>query len=463
MNKKYLTTIALSPIVINFIYNQIYDFNFSWKLVSNILLKFSVSSILFLIIFLIEKSINQAFKLNSTTVSIVVYIMTFYVINYYFMYFLKNFSTKNIFVFYNILLFLILIFKSKSNFKLISSSLFLFIFINIFLEQFNLYETLIFNEPITSDEIKMWIPRSVIISDQNIYEIYNQEVGGGTMSFGLLAHFTFVFLEYIFHFSMGYIPSQIISNVIFFLFTYFIFENYKFNFYTRFGYVAIILVFLTSNWFSYFLINSHLGETFSTFYFGVLFFYLIKNNLKFTQYMIALFYLSNLIYSKRFILVLVCLSIIHLIYQNREKVLFKLAVIFSSFIPIFINYLLLDVPLLWVVQNEPTNAIMYSGSTYNPNAIVEIVKQFLIDRPVSYFVFITILLIICNLRKLNNFEIITISLLVLNTSFVFSYFVFISTFNSSWGDAYRYLINPIYILFFIFLELLNKNTQEIKI
>ena len=388
--------------------------------------------------------------------------MTFYVINYYFMYFLKNFSTKIIFVTYNILLFLIVIFKSKSNFILIGSSLFLFTFINIFLEQFNLYETLIFNEPITSDEIKMWIPRSIIISDQNIYEIYNQGVGGGTMSFGLLAHFSFVFLEYIFHFSTGYIPSQIISNVILFLFAYFVFENYKFNFYTTFGFVTIILVFLTSNWFSYFMINSHLGETFSTFYFGVLFFYLIKNNLKFVQYMVVLFYLSNLIYSKRFILVLVCLSVIHLIYQNREKVLFKLAIIFSSFIPIFINYILLDVPLLWVVQNEPTNAIMYSGSTYNLNAIVEIVKQFLIDRPVSYFVFITFLLIIYNLRKLNNFEIIAVSLLVLNTSFVFSYFVFISTLNSAWGDAYRYLLNPIYILFFIFLELLNKNTQEIK-
>lgn len=463
MKNKYVTIFFLSPIALNYFYNQFKEFNISLESLRSLIIKFFTTTILFLIIYLIGKALDNAIQLNSITVSIIVYIMTFYVINYYLMYFLKSFSTRNIFVIYNILLFLILIFKSKSNIKLIGCSVLLFIFMNITLEQFNLYDALIFTDPITSDEIKMWIPRSTVISNTNIYEIYNQQIGGGTRSFGLLTHFTFVTLEYIYHFSNGYVFSQVISNVIFLLFSYFVFENFKYNFYTLSGYFTIAFLLLTSDWFAYIMVNSHLGETFSNFYFGVLFYYLIKSKINITQYTIVLFYLSNLIYSKRFILVLVFVSLAHLIYQNREKLFLKLFIVLSSFFPIVINYYLLDVPLLWVVENEPTNVIMYEGPTYNLSAIVNIIKQFLIDKPVSYFVFITILLIIYNLRNLYNFEIIAISLLVLNTGFVFSYFVFISTLNNSWGDAYRYLLNPIYILFFIFLGLLNKTSNSCKI
>ena len=460
MKNKYVTIFILSPIALNFVYNQVTELNNSLESLRNLFIKFFTTVLLFLIIYFIGKAIDNVIQLNSITISIIVYIMTFYVINYYLMYFLKNFSTRNIFVIYNIFLFLILMIKSKSSMKLISYSVLLFIFMNITLEQFNFYDVLIFTDPITTDEIKMWIPRSIVISNENIYEIYNQQIGGGTRSFGLLTHFTFVFLEYIFHFSNGYIFSQVISNVIFLLFSYFVFENFKYNFYTLSGYLTIVFLFLTSDWFAYFMVNSHLGETFSNFYFGALFYYLIKSKTNITQYTIVLFYLSNLIYTKRFILVLVFISLVHLIYQNREKLLLKFCVVLSSFFPIVINYFLLDVPLLWVVENEPTNVIMYEGSTNNFSSIVNIIKQFLIDKPVSYFVFITSLLIIYNLRKLYDFEIIAISLLALNTGFVFSYFVFISTLNNSWGDTYRYLLNPIYILFYIFLGLLNKTSNN---
>lgn len=461
MKTKFTIILVLSPIALNFAYNQFREFN-SLGFVKNFFIKSTVTILLFLILLLIGKAIDNIFQLNSTTFSIVIYIMTFYVINYYFMLFFKSFPTRNIFLIYNIFLFLILMIKSKSSIKFIVSSILLFILMNITLEHLNLYNLLIFNDHISYDEINMWKPRSEVISNENIYEIYNQKIGGGTMSFGLLVHFSFVFLEYIFHFSNGYIFSQVIPNVVFLLFSYFIFENFNINFYTLVGYLTIIFIFLTSDWFTYFLINSHLGETFSTFYFGVLFYYLIKTSTNITQYTIGLFYLSNLIYTKRFILGLVLISLVHLIYQNREKLFTKLYIVLSAFSPILINYYFLDVPLLWVVENEPTNAIYYEGPTYNLSAIPNIIKQFLMDRPVSYFIFITILLIIYNLKKLENFEVIAISLLSVNTLILFLYFVFISTLDSAWGDAYRYFLNPVYILFFIFLEMLNKINQKIK-
>lgn len=462
MKNKSNLILLFSPIGLNFLFNLFTEFNFLEINYKILFFRLLTTSILFLVLLFVGKALENTIKLNSVTVCIILYMTTFYILNYYFMYFLKNFATKDIFIAYNVLIFIILVGKSRLNFKYLVYAIFLSLFLNIFYSIFNIYDLILFSNPITFDEVDMWILRSEVISNENIYQIYDQRVGGGTMSFGLLVHFSFVFLEYILHFSSGYFISQVIPNVIFLLFIYFIYENYQFNFHTKAALIIISLLFLTSDWYFYFMINSYLGETFSTFYLGVLFYYMIKNKLTLSKYSLILFYLSNLIYAKRFILILVLLSLAHLLFLNRDKFLVHLFIPVIPLIPIILNFSTLQVPILWIVENEPTNAILYESPSFNLSAIISIFNQFLIDKPVSYFVFCVLFLILLNRKTLTSHEKTLLSLLVINTTFVFLYFVFISTLNNSWGDSYRYLLNTSYIMYFLFIDLLNKHNKLAK-
>lgn len=461
MKNKINLVLLVSPIGLNFVINLFTEFKFSETNFTTIALKLLTTSILFLVLLFIGKAIENTINLNSVTVSIIIYLTTFYILNYYFMFFLKDVSTKNIFITYNVLIFIVLVRKSRLNLKYLALAISLMLLLNIFYNLFNIYDLILFSNPITTDEVNMWILRSEVISDTNMYQIYDQRVGGGTMSFGLLVHFSFVLLEYILHFSSGYFISQIIPNVIFLLFIYFVYENYQFNFHTKAALITILLLFLTSDWFAYFMVNSYLGETFSTFYFGVLFYYLIKNKLSLSKYALILFYLSNLIYAKRFILILVLLSLVHLLFLNKDKFLIHFLIPVIPLFPIILNHMTLEVPILWIVENEPTNAILYEGPSYNLSAIISIFNQFFIDKPVSYFVFCILFLIFINRKILISHEKTLISLLVINTMFVFLYFVFISTLNNSWGDSFRYLLNTSYIMFFLFIDLFNKKKEII--
>lgn len=457
--QKLILVFLASPIWLNFIYNNYENFDLNTFNIQNLFLKVFTTLILFLIIYMIGSALKNKFKLDSISSSIVIYLISFYIFNYYFLYFFKELETRNLFIIFNLIIFFILTYKSISNIKTIVVSIILFVLLNILYTEFNFYEYLVFKDFITTDETRFWFPKSKIFSETNMYQIYIGESLYDNKSFGLLVHSSFVFLESVFHFENGYIFSQIIPNISFALFSLFIYENFKISFNTLFGYFTLVILFLTSNWFTYFIFNSHLGETFSTLYFGILVISLAKNISNQRNSLIYLFFLSTLIYSKRFLLIGVLIAVLLFFFYTKQKKA-SVAVIFLSSFPIIYNYLLMGIPILWTIDSEPSRGIQYKEVLYNFDSIKFIINQFLIDKPVSFFILITLLLFIFNFKNFNFLTNFITALLFFNSAFVFLYFIFVSSLENAWDDSYRYLLNPIYLIFYLFFFSLDNNLRS---
>lgn len=445
---KYKVLILFSPIWINFIFNLFFNLDFLELDLKQISLKLLTITLLSIAFYLIGSSIKNVLNFDSVSLSIVFYIITFYIVNYYLLFFLQGISTRYLFVAYQFILIILLISRSRSTFKPLLMAAFLLFSLNYIFKYFQIYEILYFEDFKSSDEIRFWYPKSELIAENNLLQIYTGYSQFDNKSFGLLVHYSFVFLEMFFNFEQNYLFTQIVPNLIFVLFTYFLFENFKYSLNRLYLYLTVVIIYLTSDWFSYFMLNSHLGETFSTFFYGVLFFSLLKNKDNKRLSFIYLFFLSNLIYTKRFMLSLVIISIITYLFLNRKYLYQKFLIIASVLLPIIVNFLFLEVPILWTIDSEPMAGTQFEGVNFNFESIVKILNQFTIDKPVSYFVFASLIIIIFSLKSFDLSDRAVFIVLFLNTIFVFLYFFIVSDLNDAWGDAYRYLLNPFYLFLF---------------
>jgi len=447
---KYKVLILFSPIWINFIFNLFFNVDFLELDLRQIFLKLLTIILLSIAFYLIGSSIKNVFNIDSVSLSIVFYIITFYIVNFYLLVFLQGISTRQLFIAYQFILLMLLIIRSRSTVKPLLISAFILFSLNYIFNYFQIYEFLYFDDFKSFDEINFWYPKSELIAENNLLQIYTGYSQFDNKSFGLLVHYSFVFLEMFFNFKQQYLFTQIVPNLIFVLLTYFLFENFKYSFNRLYLYLTVIILFLTSDWFSYFMLNSHLGETFTTFFYGVLFFSLLKNKDNKRLSLFYLFFLSNLIYTKRFMLALVIISIITYLFLNRKYLYQKFLIIASVLLPIVVNFLFLKVPILWTIDSEPMAGTQFEGVNFNFESVVKILNQFLIDKPVSYFVFVALIIIIFSFKSFDLSDMTVLIVLILNTIFVFLYFFIVSDLNDAWGDAYRYLLNPFYlILFFI--------------
>jgi len=273
---KYKVLILFSPIWINFIFNLFFNVDFSKLDLKQIFFKLLTIILLSIAFYLIGSSIKNVFNIDSVSLSIVFYIITFYIVNFYLLVFLQGISTRYLFVAYQFILIMLLISRSRSTVKPLLISAFLLFSLNYIFNYFQIYEFLYFEDFKSSDEVNFWYPKSELIAENNLLQIYKGYSQFDNKSFGLLVHYSFVFLEMFFNFEQQYLFTQIVPNLIFVLFTYFLFENFKYSFNRLYLYLTVVILFLTSDWFSYFMLNSHLGETFTTFFYGVLLIFVIE-------------------------------------------------------------------------------------------------------------------------------------------------------------------------------------------
>ena len=457
---KYKVLILFSPIWINFIFNLFFNVDFLELDLRQIFLKLLTIILLSIAFYLIGSSIKNVFNIDSVSLSIVFYIITFYIVNFYLLVFLQGISTRQLFIAYQFILLMLLIIRSRSTVKPLLISAFILFSLNYIFNYFQIYEFLYFDDFKSFDEINFWYPKSELIAENNLLQIYTGYSQFDNKSFGLLVHYSFVFLEMFFNFKQQYLFTQIVPNLIFVLLTYFLFENFKYSFNRLYLYLTVIILFLTSDWFSYFMLNSHLGETFTTFFYGVLFFSLLKNKDNKRLSLFYLFFLSNLIYTKRFMLALVIISIITYLFLNRKYLYQKFLIIASVFLPIVVNFLFLKVPILWTIDSEPMAGTQFEGVNFNFESVVKILNQFLIDKPVSYFVFVALIIIIFSFKSFDLSDMTVLIVLILNTIFVFLYFFIVSDLNDAWGDAYRYLLNPFYLILFFLNKIIDSGEKS---
>ena len=212
--------------------------------------------------------------------------------------------------------------------------------------------------------------------------------------------------------------------------------------------VVLLVVTLNSHWFRYIFFNSLMMESAVSYFFGVLLYGCINAKNKNQSYATALL-MGTLFFSKQFIAVisLFYLSYIFIIKKISLKTLF---LGFSGFLSNLIIFPLNNIDVTWSLYFN-NNSVMDAESSIKLSNFKNLINEFLIDRPISYFLFILFLLFIFNFRK--NFSQFKDPLIIvlINTLLVFFLYIFLWTSEVEYGSSYRYFMNIFHTLLPVYL------------
>ena len=86
--------------------------------------------------------------------------------------------------------------------------------------------------------------------------------------------------------------------------------------------------------------------------------------------------------------------------------------------------------------------------------IINIIQQFLIDRPMSYFIFIVFMIFLYLFFQSGIYDKDLLLLILTNTILVFLLYIFVWT-NVEYESSYRYLLNIFHIILVFFISTLN--------
>ena len=395
-------------------------------------------------IFVIQvgKIVQDLLNLYYASTGIVIFLLSFYAFDKSFMTIMKNFSFKTSFSITLICWVVLIFLKYSGSYKNIIYTFLTYIFSFSVLKLTNLYFSISTNDFLTSDEKYFWLPVSKDIFEVNLFtSIINNPI----QSYGLLVAHTHAVLNNFLTYSSGFLYLPAYKNIFFFLTIYFIYEN-KNSIKSRFIVVIFITtITLTSDWFTYLFFNSLLAESVSSYFFGILVIEIFRNK----NNSFILISLGFLYFSKQFISIFSIFIGIYSIFKNKDSIFKFLLLVFGLSVDL-INSVILKTPITWSFYLNSLESDAATNDGVNLKNISNIVIQFLIDKPMSYFIFIIVLLSIFVNSKKGVYEFELLSIIILNTIFVFFLYIFIWS-NVEYESSYRYLLNIFHIIIIYFL------------
>ena len=459
-NKNFILFIIFCPILFNFFYNllnlgiQINEVT-SFKTIN-----FLISVIFFTSFFFLGKIIKVIFNFQTISFGIVLFLLSFFIIDKTFLILSKNILFKDLFVITVFLWFVIFAKNIRKIKKIDFTSLIISYGFGFYLLKIlNRNITLSTSDFRTSDEKYFWYPNSV-----NIYEInyFDSLLNNILSSYGLLVAHVHSVLSYLFTLSENFLYFPAYKNI-FFLFTLlFIYElKAKNNAKIIFGFFFSIIC-LTSDWFNYLFFNSILAESVSSYFFGIIIYEILENYKNRTNITIHYFCLGYLYFSKQFLSVFSLIFGIYIIFKNKEKII-HYYLLFFGFLVDLINSYIIETPITWTMYlNNIDTAEANTFDGIKAENIFNIINQFLIDKPVSYFIFVivvlTLYLTLFKKLKINDLYILII---LFNTVFVFLLYIFIWT-NVEYESSYRYLLNVLHIIIVYSLNIFDNFLEKEK-
>jgi len=434
------------PLLLNLLYNffiedKSYATN-NYKGLLNVLIGFLFA------IFVVQvgKIVQNLLNLHYVSTGVVIFLLSFYAIDKTFMVIMKNFSFKNSFTVTLICWIVFILLKYTGSYRNVIYSILTYIFSFIVLKLTNLYISISTESLLTSDEKYFWLPVSKDIFEDNLFiAITNNPI----QSYGLLVGHTHAVLNNFFTYSSDFLYLPAYKNIFFFLTVYFIYECRNSTKSRLIVIIFITTIALTSDWFTYLFFNSLLAESVSSYFFGILVIELFRNK----NNSFILISLGFLYFSKQFISIFSILIGIYIIFKNKDSIVKYFLLIFGVSVDL-VNSVILKTPITWsfYLNSLETDAATKDG--INVKNIINIVVQFLIDKPMSYFILIILLLsVFVNIKK-GAYELELLLIIVLNTIFVFFLYVFIWS-NVEYESSYRYLLNIFHIIIFYFLITLD--------
>ena len=457
MNKylKNLIYFVPIPFVINFLSNLS---SISHVNLQSLLLAFFP----FIFLYYLGDEINTILNLNSISLSISIYLMGLFIINFIFLPIDKYFlSFSDILILYNLFVGLYCLYFSESKNKV------LIIFGSLFLLRilFNLYGFNEFNYiEYNSDVPEFWLPTTEKIYNSDLYFSIQENIIQG---YPLMIPHIFANLHYLFFGSSTYLFSFIIPNIFLYLNLFLIYESLQTKSVKLVTMITFSSILINSDWLSYLFFNSLMGEVVVNYLFSVFLInaYLNKNigNQK-----IYFLFLGFLYFLKPFAsLLFVFIGIFHYIKYKKNFILFfTFTGLFVRRIYNTFNFFRSDSLKSQGSENIYLNIFLenfeklFEFKLENISLILK--NEILIDRILFLFLMIYLLIKLFNINSENNFNILNI-LFLINTILVFYLY------STIWkeielGSSYRYLFSFITIVFVdlqLSLDKLYKNLEKL--
>lgn len=461
INFKFFTFILFSPIFVNLFYNLFFekkifkfDIYYFWNVVSIFIMFFNL--------YLIGRLIKKSLDLPTISFSVCIFLTSFYIFEYTLLPLTKNISFKISATVVVLLWLFYLTFSKKTNSKeiilvliLISLSRVFYTFLvenNILHIGSNfLTQNLDIVNSVNGDEGYFWFPTTATLFDNNYYTANQVSPIGG---YGFLIQHITATLHYLFFDLSSFTYFSITKNVFLLLMFLFISEISTSRNLKYFFSCVVLFIIFSSHWFRYMFFDSLLGEGIASYLIGSTI--CIKYNKKYLYYQI--FLLSFLIYSKQFISSIALIFSFYLLFQHRKKMKYYIFTYYHLMLT-FLYYFMFKNNIVWSFYLDTTFG--NKETTTYPKFInfFNIIKQFSLDRPISYFLAIIILTYIYNIYRkkpiLNNAE----KIILLNTFLVFFLYIFLWK-EVEFESSYRYLLNTFYLIIYFAIkqfETLEKN------
>jgi len=411
----------------------------------------------FSFLYLLGQEINKIFQLNSTSLSIVFYLVGMYIFNFLILPFDKFFlSFVEIFLIYNTVITIYLLLKAK-NINKIFIVFGLLIFIRILFNFVDLdhFDYIEYN----SDVVEFWKPMTEKIYNYDLFLSINENLIQG---YPLMINYTFAQLHYLFIGSASFAFSLVVPNLFFFLNILLIHETIKEPFLKTNILLIFVSIFLNSDWLSYLFFNSLMGEVIVNYFFSVF----LANaffNKSIYRNKVYFFCLGFLYFLKPFVSILFLIISFYFFIKYKKAYSLFLSIVGITVSNIY-NVILFSKPdsEIGVISDNVYFKILLENSekffnfkTENINLII--FGEIGIDRVLTLFLIIYIFISILNIYHKKTLNIMNFIFLI-NLLFVFYLY------STVWkdielGSAYRYIFSFLTILF---IDLGNSYSKVIK-
>ncbi len=446
-SKKFLILLVLfSPIFYNYFFRLIPRETRNLSIDNPDFINIGLGVLFFTFLFFIGNQIRISLNLSSLSISIVLYFFSFFIFDNYFLFITRFFNIKFSFLFVNLAWILIFFINKKSNIYQVAA---VFSFMYLFREfGFELIYNNFDLSPKTytvPDETEVWLPVTKNIFANNYFYGLETITHNG---YGLLIAYINSISSIIFLKSSSFIFFPFIKNVFYFLTLLFIYEIKGSDLSKLVFSISLTIVTLNSHWFRYIFFNSMMLESGVSYFFGVIMYSIMDVSSKREKYICSLL-LGFLFFSKQFIAGLAILYLIYL-YIKKELDIFALSLGLTSILIAALNSISLKIDMTWRNYLSFFDSSWTDERSYNLDNFQNIINQFLIDKPVSYLLFVLILLYFLNLKNNYSYFRDFSNLIFFNTFLVFILYIFIWT-DVEYGSSYRYLMNIFHLLIPIYI------------
>lgn len=462
--KKHLLTIICLPILGNSIINTILKENFKYLFNSNnltLIISFLLGSLFF---YQVSKAIESTLKLSSLSLSIVIFLLSFFILDSIFLPLTKNITFKTTVTLVSTL-WIIFILSKHNYFQLTSVFISYFVW-KIFNKNFieNLMDLNNYIE-LNTDVPAQWFENAKYIYENNyFYGIQNNIIEGQ----GLLASYIQSLVLYIGYSLQNFAFIQTTANL-FLFFSLLIIIDLEIN--TKNKLILSLTLFslvLNSDWLHYLISNSLMIEGIVSFVSGVLIIQ-YKKFLNDTSINSILFFLclGCLPLTKNFISLISLILIIFGIIFIKQNV-----TILSSFI-VYSFFLFYQIIYSSTIQKFAyTRDLNYKDLFFDLillrdlklSNVKNIFNQLVIDKPFTYILIVFLVINLINISYKIEFRVsdLFIFFLVI-TNYLLINILYISYWQEvEFESSYRYIMNTFHLIFISFGIQLSKFEKYIS-